>query len=431
MLHNFFIRRLQYNKQARRFFITIVALGFTIDGVYAVLLNLYLLRLGYDTLFIGQVNSFGLLAFALMSFPAGILGTRWKSNIMLRVGLGAVLLGTILLPLAEFSPTGWQETWFMVTYALILSGFSLYFVNSAPFLMSVVERERQSSAFAIQTALLSLAAFIGSIFGGTLPSIIASIYNLPLNDPQPYRYTFMLVGFVMLAAFLVTFTIVGQSEEVEEEPSTSSPKSQATNIWSGFTSSIIILIAVMSLVRLLQVAGLGTASVYFNVYMDTVFELPTSTIGVVTSVARLIAVPIVLLAPRLIRRTSTSGVAIWASLVTALFLLPIAFAPGWGIAALGYIGALAMANLRFAAFIVYIMVLVPKRQQPVMAGCGEMAAGFSFALMAWGGGYIATAFSFRELFFVGSVLTGLGTLLLWLHLRSLSLRKSQLEAPVR
>jgi hypothetical protein len=77
MLQNFFLRRLQYNQQARRFFMTIVALGFVIDGVYAVLLNLYLLRLGYDARFIGQVNSFGLLTFALVSLPAGLLGSRW------------------------------------------------------------------------------------------------------------------------------------------------------------------------------------------------------------------------------------------------------------------------------------------------------------------------------------------------------------------
>lgn len=103
----------------------------------------------------------------------------------------------------------------------------------------------------------------------------------------------------------------------------------------------------------------------------------------------------------------------WGSLLTSLFLVPIALAPtGWA-AALGYIGVLASTNLRFTAFIVYIMLLVPKRQQPVMAGAGETAAGFSFALMAWGGGYIVTSATFRDLFLLGALLSGLGTLLFW------------------
>jgi hypothetical protein len=63
------------------------------------------------------------------------------------------------------------------------------------------------------------------------------------------------------------------------------------------------------------------------------------------------------------------------------------------------------------------MELVPKNQQPVMAGAGEMAAGFSFALMALGGGYILALFSFRDLFLLGGGLSALGTFIFWLYLR--------------
>jgi hypothetical protein len=114
----------------------------------------------------------------------------------------------------------------------------------------------------------------------------------------------------------------------------------------------------------------------------------------------------------------------WASLATALCLLPIALIPYWWAASLGYIGSLALTNLRFAAFIVYIMVLVPKRQQAVMVGAGEAAAGSSFALMALAGGYLVTLAGFRELFLLGSLLSGLGTFVFWLHLRSTNLRKA-------
>ena len=423
MLANFFLRHLQFNRQARRFFMAIVALGFVIDGVYAVLLNLYLLRLGYDARFIGQVNSVGLFTFAAVSLPAGILGTRWASSQMLRVGLGSTLLGTCLLPFAELGPVEWREIWFIVTYAAILTGFSLFFVNGAPFLMHVVEREKHQKAFAIQTALLSLAAFAGSLFGGTLPGLIANFYDFTLDNPQPYRYTMMIVALVVLVAFVITLTIAEQpAAENDDSPPEAYP--QSTRRTGGFTAAVIGLIVVMSLVRFLQVAGLATTSVYFNVYLDTQFAMSPGAIGTIASIGRLIAVPAVLLAPRLVRRSSTGAVAMWASLATALFLLPIALFPDWGAAAVGYIGALAMTNLRFTAFIVYIMVLVPKRQQPIIVGAGETAAGFSFAFMALSGGYIATWFSFRELFLLGAILSGLGTLLFWLHLRGVNIRKA-------
>jgi len=424
MFKNFFMSRLQFNRQARRFFMTIAALGFVIDGVYAVLLNLYLLRLGYDARFIGQVNSFGLLTFALVSLPAGILGTRWAGTMMLRVGLGLILLGTFLLPLAEFSPMGWQETWFILTYALVMMGYSLFFVNGAPFLMSVVERDKQTSAFAIQTALLSLAAFVGSLFGGILPGFIANLYSFSLDDPEPYRYTMLFTTLALLGAFCITLTMVKQPEQRSDEAPVEEGNSGLENwIGGGYTTALIVLIVAMSLVRFFQVAGLATTSVFFNVYLDRQYGMPASTIGVIASVSRLIAVPIVLLAPRLIKRTSTGNVAMWASLATALSLLPIALVPYWWAAALGYISALSLTNLRFAAFIVYIMVLVPKRQQAVMVGAGEAAAGFSFALMALAGGYLVTWAGFQQLFFLGALLSGLGTLIFWFHLRVVNLRK--------
>lgn len=419
MLQNFFMRHLQYNEQAQRFFLTIVALGFVIDGIYAVLLNIYLLKLGYDTAFIGQVNSVGLFTFALVSLPAGIFGTWWTSRQMLRMGLACILLGTGLLPLVEFTPQAWQDVWFMLTYAMTLAGFSLYFVNGAPFLMAVVKQDKQNNAFSMQTALLALAAFFGSLFAGNLPVLFTHLYGFTLDDPQPYRYMMMLAAVVALVAFAITLRIVEVVDENEDEldipaeENLANPKPRK----QAFTRKSIRSIGMMSLVRLLQVSGLGIISVFFNVYMNTELAMPADTIGTIAAMGRLLTVPVVLLAPQLIQRSNTGAVALWASLITALCLLPIALIPNVWAASLGYIGALAVTNLRFTAFIVYIMVLVPKRQQAVMAGAGETSAGFSFALMALGGGYLATFLSFREVFLLGAGLSGLGTFVFWLHLR--------------
>jgi MFS family permease len=428
MLQNFFLRRLQYNRQTRRFFVTIVALGFTIDGVYAVLFNLYLLRLGYDTTFIGQVNSIGLLTFAVMSLPAGLLGAYWTSTHMLRVGIGFLLVGTSLLPLAELSPIGWQPIWLIVTYALILAGFSLYFVNGAPFLMAVTRREEQNRAFAMQTALLSLAAFVGSLIGGNLPELISYFQDFTLDDPEPYRYTLMVVTVVMFIAFWVTWTIDEHEESAKNiQASAMDPVPSPIANSQGASSSAIMLIGIMSLIRFLQVAGIGTVSVYFNVYMDTQLAVSPGTIGTIAAIGRLISVPTVLFAPMLIRRRGIGAVAVWASLATAACFVPLALIPYWWVAALGFIGSTALASLRFTAFIVYIMMLVPRQQQSIMAGAGEMAAGGSFALMALSGGYILASFSFRDLFLLGAGLSSLGTVIFWFHLRTHQLLKPRTQ----
>jgi MFS family permease len=410
----------QYNRQARLFLLVIAALGFAIDGVYTVLMNLYLLRLGYGTEFIGLLNAVALITFALTSFPAGVLGSRWSNILMLKVGVGFILLGGGLLPLAEFTPLGWQDSWLIVTYALMLSGFSLFFVNGAPFLMNIVDTDKQNNAFAIQTALLSLAAFVGSLLGGMLPEfIITLLQDLTLADPAPYRMTLMVVTVVISGAFLMILMInepseqtpldnSGGAESIDDTPS-------AVVQWAMPT---VMLIGIMTLIRLFQVAGTATVIVYFNVYMDTQLATSTSVIGAIAAIGRLLGVPTALIVPALIRRWGKGNVVIWGSLATAVCLLPLALVEHWLAAAIGYIGVLAMTSIRFPAFIVYILELVPKVQQSVMVGSGEMAAGFSFSMMALGGGIILSLFTFRDLFLVGAGLTVLGTFVFWLHFRT-------------
>ena len=61
----------QFNRNVRLFLLSAALIGFTTSGgVQGVLLNLYLLRLGYGLDFVGQINSIGGLVFALFSLPA-------------------------------------------------------------------------------------------------------------------------------------------------------------------------------------------------------------------------------------------------------------------------------------------------------------------------------------------------------------------------
>ena len=176
-----------------------------------------------------------------------------------------------------------------------------------------------------------------------------------------------------------------------------------------------MVIGIMTFIRLFQVAGTATVMVYFNVYMDQQLAVSTALIGAVAAAGRLTGVPAALLTPTLIGRWGIVKVVLWGSLLTALCLLPMALVEHWLAAAIGFIGTLALTSIRYASFVVYILDLVPKAQQPIMAGSGEMAAGLSFAMMALGGGLLLTAFTFRDLFLLGTLVALIGTALFWLY----------------
>ncbi len=403
-----------FNPQARLFFIVLVGMCFVVDGVYTVLLNLYMLRLGYGTEFIGLVNAVGLLTFACVSLPAGILGSRLSTTLLMKAGAAISVVGGVLLPQAELLPPGLREVWLVALYALMLSGFSLFFVNGAPYLLNVVDTALKHRAFALKTAGWSLAGFAGSLLGGVLPGIIAAPLGATLTEPAPYRLTLTMSGVVMALAALCLLRVRPLPRE-PEAPAEDMPAQPSGNRLS-LTGPVFIVIGIMTFIRLFQVAGTATAMVFFNVYMDQQLAVSTALIGAIAAVGRLTGVPTALLTPSLIERWGIVKIVLWGSLLTALCLLPMALVEHWLAAGIGFIGTLALTSVRYASFVVYILDLVPKAQQPIMAGSGEMAAGLSFAMMALGGGLLLTAFTFRDLFLLGTFTALIGTALFWLYI---------------
>ncbi len=395
-----------FNRSVRLFLFASLLLGLGVDGVYAVLFNLFMLRLGYNADFIGVVNSAGLFAFAFVGLPAGLLGSRWGSRVMLVGGLVFVLTGALLVPFAESGPENWQGGWLIVSYALLMGGWSVVFVNGSPFMMSAGGENGRNALFSIQVATTSFASFAGSLIGGFLPEWISAFTQLPLTDPAPYRYPMQIMAFLMIPAL---FLMMGTSEpDTEINESDKTGESRSLNLWL----LPIALIVTIAFIRMMQVAGLATTATFINVYLDTALAQPTSRIGLLTSLSRLAGVAGALLFPILSKRYSNIVVAIIGSLGAALFIFPIALIPVWWVAGLGFIMARFLTGMRYPAFQVYVLELFETRYHALMSGVMAFAAGLSFALMALSGGYIVTLFSFRNLFLTGATITVVGSLAL-------------------
>jgi MFS family permease len=391
-----------FSRNVRLYLIATSVFGLTIfGGIYSVLLNLYLLRLGYGPEFVGLVNAVGYLCFAVFSLPAGALGGRWGSRRTMIAGLSLALVGFGALPLAEFMPRALQDGWLLATYLLGWLGAALFTVNSSPFLMGSTGPKERNHVFSAQAALWSLAGFAGSLVGGLLPGLFAATLGLSLDHPASYRYPLLIAALLIFPGVLAIWaTREVRARRMQETAPETSP-------------APLGLIGLMSLAGLLTVAGEGSARTFFNVYLDAGLHVSAVQIGTLSAAGQLLAIPAALAMPLLAARWGTSRTVALGSFGVALSLLPLALLPHWGAAGLGYMSMIALAAIRRPAFTLYGQEVVPLAWRAATSGATSMAAGLGFSVMSFGGGYIITALGYPSLFLAGTALTAAGGLIFW------------------
>jgi MFS family permease len=400
-----YLQRLRlFSRDVRLFLLSGALMGLCWMGVYGVLFNLYLLRLGYDLAFIGLINAAIALAYAVFALPAGALGGRWGIRRTMILGFCLVVIGLVLPPLAQFTPATWRAVWLLVTYSFGVAGASLYTVNGSVFLMGATGQAERSHAFSVQAALSPLAAFFGSLIGGFLPGFFAALSGGTLDDAAPYAYA-LLTAAVLLSLGIPVLLATRESIPADTV--------QSTPALGRARRAPLAVIGVLALIQLLQAAGEGAARTFFNVYLDRGLDVATHVIGMLAAIGQLVAVPMALVTPLLIARWCNVPTVIRAALGIACSLLPMALIPRAGAVSLGYIGVLAMSSIWRTPITVYRMEIVSPRWRALMSGASNMSLGASWAVMGLGGAHMAQSVGYGSVFLVGAILTTSGTMLFW------------------
>lgn len=182
-------------------------------------------------------------------------------------------------------------------------------------------------------------------------------------------------------------------------------------------SVIMTAIAMMGVVRMFQVSGLAATTSFFNVYLDRSLAVPTAQIGTIAAFGRLLAAPAALATPFLTRRFGNFWTVIISTLMTAVAILPMALVHHWAAAGLTLVGVVALSSIRYSSSLVYFLELVPPERRATVSGVTEMAAGVSFTLITFAGGYIITLFGYQQLFILGACMSLIGAWWFWWYFR--------------
>ncbi len=386
-----------------RFFLTATAVhGFVFFGIYSLLLNLYLLRLGYGSEFIGIVNGIGPLMLALFSLPAGVVSRRFGERRVMLVGYFVLALGLGLLPLSEFFPENIHQIWIAGAYALTWAAAAFVLVNFSPYLMAWTGEQERNYAFAIQSAMFPVAGFLGSFLGGTLPLFFAKLAGITLESPIPYRNALLVAA---LIDFLAAVAIWQTADA--EETAVITNNTQQTHSAPPYR-----LIILFTLVSLLMVGGEWTMRVYFNVYLDDRLSVHTTLIGTLSAGALFMGL-FALLSPQAAARWGRNRVVFIGLLGVFTAFLPLVFIEHWLAVGLGYMILIAAISLSNPTFLVFSQSVVEPQWRTTIASSIAMAVGLSVAITSFGGGYIIAAYGYKTLFMLGALAGLTGALIVW------------------
>ena len=287
-----------FHADVYRYLFAMGIVGFSYFGFVSVLLNLYLLRLGYGTDFIGLVNGGIAFAFAACSLPAGALGSRLGMRRTAALGMALVAAGMTFVPVAGSLLSGApRDVGIIAMRVLSGMGFSLYMVNAYPYLVAATGPRERTYAFALMSALPPLTGFAGSIVSGVLPGWIAPLLGLDLSHPEPFAVALIVAGVVLLPTVPAVASTSDREPAKRNPPRTETIRSSHGGGGRSAEGALYALIFVLAITALLRSAGEGAARTFINVYLEVDLAASPARIGVLLAIGTVAAGPAALIAP--------------------------------------------------------------------------------------------------------------------------------------
>jgi MFS family permease len=338
-------------------------------GVFFVLFNLYLVRLGLREDFIGTFQSLATLAQAVGAVVVGNAINRLGALRCMRWGM--VAFGATSCPCA------------LVTSPPLLLGLgvlnglatALLTVPNMPFAMDRATDENRTKVASVSFSIASLSSTLGTLLGGALPAAWLLLPAIGGDALTAYRAT-LLTGVALTALAWLPLALV--RDEV------GSPRVAPLLTASGRAEARVARNDVAAVVAAGALLALGTGSIlpFFNVYLAEQ-GMGAGVVGVAFAISGLVASLSALAAPALAARFGHLAALRVLRLISIPITLPLVFLPS---AALG-VGAYAARNISFsmawAVESAFVTSIVPRTAR---------ALALSYRSAAWNLGYALASF---------------------------------------
>ncbi len=325
-------------------------------GIYGVIFNLYILRLGIKEDLLGLMLSIVFISTGIAAIPAALLCDRiGRKNTLL---FSILVTSSALLLLYTIT----SLDWLLALSAVYGIGTAFYTVAGSPFLMENSTPEERIHLFSVNSAMSQVAYIVGCMAGGVMPSVL-SMAGVDVASPDIYRYTlFVSLAVVALSAVPIL--------HMREGGKRAGPAKRFAVLGTTVMSSKVQkLIVVNGLIGI----GAGMIVPFFNVYFHSLLSASTGQIGIIFSAGELAMIVGLMVIPLIVGRFGKVKTIALTELASIPFLIMLAFTTNIYVAAFAYIMRMTLMNMANPAINSFNMELVPDEQRATVSSLTSMS----------------------------------------------------------
>jgi len=409
-----------FQRDARLFLISNMLSGVTV-GIILVLYNLYLIALGYDTSFVGQLLFVTTLGAGCAIFPAGLCVDRFS-------GKWIMILGSLAIGIA-----GAGQFLLHQPLPLLISGFAagvggaFILVVNAPFLTHHSTPRERPHLFSVNIVLLQVTTVIGELLGGALPQWIqhyswltawlpswAESMLAPGAEARAYQLSLLFAGIIAAPSFipLLLMRDAPPPRPPQQDRATHRPAQRPGLHWRPqalLRSPLTILIAIQVLIGL----GAGLFIPYFNIYFVHTLGASPFLFGVIDGGANIVYALLTLLAPLLATALGKINTIVLTRLISLPLLLAIGLIHYLPLVSILYLFRLGTMDMGNGLFQVFSMEAIERKNRGMANSLYQIAYQGASAISTPIGGLFIDQSGYSVVFIGAAILYLCSLLLLW------------------
>lgn len=325
-----YVRALKSSTLNARMYLIFTFLLSLYVGIYNVIFNLYVIKLGYNEQFLGLIISASMIATGLFAFPAAQCCDRMGSKMCL-VTSGLLTAVTLYL---LYTVTSMK----LLLALSILGGIfgAIPTVIGPPFLVENTSQGNRLHLFSVNFGTFVAATIMGTALGGYLPRLCQALFGFPEISLQAYRYTLMVS--LAIAALSVVPLIF-----IRDRRKPCPVQSDMASLFRKLAESRPVrqLVVTSCLIGM----GAGLIVPFFNVYFSKIMAATPGEIGIIFSIAQASMIAGAVLVPYMAGRIGKVKTVSLTYLLSIPFLLLLAFTTNLYLAGAAYVLRMLFMNM--------------------------------------------------------------------------------------